>query len=302
MPNLRRFGVVSDEIHQDPDVAFRVANELGMGSVDLNAVWNKSIADVTELEAQRLKELLRRYGLDVTLLAGPAFKSFVVAGHTKDSLLDDAQFQEHMRVLERSILVAKALNARYVRVFGFRWPHMQGLGNPSPRRPHGGEISGDELDLIVCGLRAACALAERHDVVLGIENVRSCYANSGRNTGLIVDAVASDRLKVVWDPGNAFVSGEEPPYPGGYEAVKKETVHVHAKDARVVDASSGLTAWECIDEGEVGWAEQLARLAREYEGPIALETHWRPADAAPEAASRASFAALVRLWSEVGGD
>ena len=199
-------------------------------------------------------------------------------------------------MLRRSVEIAKELGAPLVRVHACRWPHMKGFGNPSPRYPDGGTIPPGELDLIVAVLRAACRLAEEHDVLLGLENVRSCYANSGRNTGLIVDAVGDERLKVVWDPANAYVSGEARPYPGGFEAVREHLAHFHAKDARVVDPETGLTAWECIGAGEVEYDDQLRALAAFPDVGITLETHWRGPGLTPEASSRESFRALLEVW------
>src|SRR5205814_9546365 len=96
-----------------------------------------------------------------------------------------------------------------------------------------------------------------------------------------------------------FVSGGVP-YPDGYEAVRPRMLHVHVKDARVVDATTGLTRWEAIGEGEVDYQGQIrALLEDEYAGVVSLETHWRPSGSTPEAASRRSFDGLLTLVREV---
>lgn len=297
---LSRFGVVSDEIHDDPAIAFAVAGELGMKYIDINAHWGKSVTDFSPDEVAEVKRLADENGLQTMLVAGPSFKSIVVKGMSPDQLLGDAEFEQHMFRLERSMEIAKELNAPMVRVFSFRWSHMAGFGNPSPRNPQGGEIPADELEAVVAGLRAACRLAERYDVNLGLENVRSCFGNSGRNTAEIVKAVDHPRLRVVWDPGNAYVSGEERPQTDGYQAVRPYVDHVHVKDARVVDPQTGLTAWECIDRGEVDYDEQFRALAQDgYHGVLVLETHWKPEGGTPEQASRESFAGLLAVRDRV---
>jgi hypothetical protein len=53
-------------------------------------------------------------------------------------------------------------------------------------------------------------------------------------------------LKVVWDPANAYVSGETP-YPDGYRCLAAERIaHVHAKDCRV---EGQRPIWCALGEG-----------------------------------------------------
>ena len=59
----------------------------------------------------------------------------------------------------------------------------------------------------------------------------------GVNTAAILEAVDSPALRALWDPGNDFVSGGTP-YPTGYEAVRPHILHVHVKDACVVDPAA----------------------------------------------------------------
>lgn len=287
---LGTFGVVSDEIHGDPEVAFRVARSWGMEFVDLNSVWDKPVTDLTDDEVQRVRDLANEHGLQVFMVAGLSFKNLPVHGLTPSALLRSLDFKEHMDMLRRSLEIARALNAPCARVQSFRWPHIQGPGNPSPRLPRGGEIPSSALEVVTAGLQAACDLAGEYGVVLGLENVRACYGNSGRNTALIVEAVARPNLKVVWDPANAYVSGEGDPYPSGYEAVRPHIVHVHIKDAEVVDESAGLTAWKCVGEGQVDYVPFFRTLAEDgYEGILCMEPHWRREGLTPEETSRLSL-------------
>jgi sugar phosphate isomerase/epimerase len=163
--------------------------------------------------------------------------------------------------------------------------------------PRGGEILPETLDLIRDGLSLPARMAEREGLTMGLENVRSCYANTGENLRIVINAVGSPALKAVWDPANAFVSGGVD-YPDGYEAVRPHMVHVHFKDARVRDASSGLTSWECIGDGEVRLRDELAAFVRDgYSGVVSVETHWRPEDGCN--GTPAAVAGLRRLLAEV---
>ncbi len=89
------------------------------------------------------------------------------------------------------------------------------------------------------GLRIACERVQQEGLYLALENARSLYANTGGNMRRVLDAVNHPNLKIIWDPANAFVAGEDPAQ--GYQAVKGHIVDIHCKDAVVVDEASGLT-------------------------------------------------------------
>ena len=294
MALLDRYGVVSDEIDGDPRVAFPLARELGLTSLDLNSLWGRPVTDLRPDEVGTVRALAEQNGLRVFLVAGLPFKSLVVEGLSPEALLAGAEFAAHLEVLERSLEIAALLGAPCVRVHAFAWPPQE--AGASARRRGGGEIPEAVLPTITAGLRAACRLAARFDLLLGIENVRASYANCGANLRRVVEAVGDARLRVVWDPANAYVSGEDRPYPDGFAAIAPQVIHVHAKDARLVDAASGATAWECIGAGAVDWAGQLRALeAAGYPGALCVETHWKPAGRGRAEATRATLAALRQI-------
>jgi sugar phosphate isomerase/epimerase len=286
---LSRFGVVSDEIDTDPAVAFPLARQWGLEAVDLNKVWGKPVTDLDAEEVRRVRGLAERHGLEVVMVGGLAFKALPVAGRSPEDLLTGADFADHLRLLERTLQIARDLGARCARVHAFAWP----AGTPA-RRPAGGDIPEEVLPTLAAGLRAACALAERYGLPLGLENVRACYANSGRNVRVVLEAVRHPLLQVVWDPANAYASGEDRPYPDGYAAVRGSVLHVHVKDARV--AGAGDAEWACVGEGAVDWPGQLAALRADgYGGVLCLETHWRPAGWTGREATRRAWTALRAL-------
>jgi sugar phosphate isomerase/epimerase len=145
----------------------------------------------------------------------------------------------------------------------------------------------------------ACREAEQAGVTLALENVRSCWGNSGHNTAQIVERVDSPWLQVIWDPANSFVCGETP-YPDGYRAVQSQICHVHLKDAVVEDASTGLTRWERIGDGGVGLAAQMAALRDDgYTGCVSIETHWSPPGGDGESNTRRTYEGLMSLLGEI---
>jgi sugar phosphate isomerase/epimerase len=178
-----------------------------------------------------------------------------------------------MQRLDRFIELAHFFGAPNIRTFGFT--RDVGGTNPSPRSPDGGGIADDTFAKIVKGLQIACDRLQREGLTLALENARSLYANTGGNMRRILDAVDRPNLKIIWDPANAYVAGEDPAQ--GFAQVQGYIVDVHCKDAEVVDHASGLTAWRRIGEGGTDWPRQLQLLWHEPVAHYTIETHWHPA-------------------------
>jgi len=288
-----RLGVVTNEISEDFERALGVAVELGITEIELNSLWEKQITDLTAEEATRARDLIRKHHLHVHQITGAAFKSLRVDDLPISAFEADPGYQKHLEILKWSIERAHFFGVERVRVFTFRRSGVQGLGNPAPRHPSGGPLDNATIERIAAGLRPLCRLAEAAGVTFCVENVRSCYGDTGYNTARILDAVGAPSLRLTWDPANAFVSGEKA-VPDGYQCARPHLVNVHVKEARVVDGPSGLTAWERIGSGEVGIREQLSLLLRDgYAGVVNLETHWRLPGDQGEQSTRQTYAGFL---------
>jgi sugar phosphate isomerase/epimerase len=294
-----RFGAVTDELDQDLDRALVIARDLGMAAVELNSLWGRNVIELSEEEITRAHRAVEAAGLSVIAVDPPCFKPCVLDHLPVGRVAEDPDVARHLEMLDRALRLARQFDAPYVRVFAFRRSGIVGLGNPSPRLPEGGPIPEEVLDRVAEGLREGARRAEEAGIILVLENVRSCWANTGVNTAQVLEAVDSPALRALWDPGNDYASGGIP-YPDGYEAVRPYLQHVHVKDARVIEPDTGLTRWEAIGEGEVDYHGQLrALLEDDYPGIVSLETHWRPEGGSAAAASRHSFAGLLAILAEV---
>jgi sugar phosphate isomerase/epimerase len=292
------FGVITDEIDDHLPRALLVARELGMTHVELNSLWGKNITELPFDDVQRAQSVLVEQGWHVSSVSTPAFKACLLDDVPRGGLRRHAEFQKHLEICEEGLQLALQFGAPFVRIFSFRKSGMVGLGNPTPRLPGGGEIPDEYLERIVEGLTMTCELAAEVETTLVLENVRSCWGNTGENAARIIAAVNSPWLKAIWDPGNSYVSGGDPMT--GYEAIKPYMVHVHVKDAVVRDPVAGLTSWECIGSGEVNYREQFAALIRDgYNGVVCLETHWRGEGLSKEESSRQSFAGMMKVLESI---
>ena len=136
-------------------------------------------------------------------------------------------------------------------------------------------------------------IAADRGVTLLLENENACYLGTGSETARVVETVGSPVLRMVWDPGNAFMAGEQP-FPAGYNEAAPHTLHLHVKDARASD--DGKLSWTVVGEGEIDYPGQFAALARAgFSGAVSLETHFAAPGGDKESASRACLAGMKQL-------
>jgi sugar phosphate isomerase/epimerase len=165
-------------------------------------------------------------------------------------------FDDQARLADRALEIAARTGARIIRVFSY-WRALE------PEAC---------FDRIARALEDLARQAAPHGCIIGLENEHACNIATAAETARLLEAVAVRNLKVVWDPANAFVSGETP-YPDGYRRLSPAHIaHVHAKDCRI---ASHRPIWGPLGEGAIDWKGQLEALRRDrYQGYLSLETHW----------------------------
>jgi len=281
--------VITDEISQDFGHALEVASkEFGLGHVELRSMWKKNIINLDEKETAEAKRLLEKFGLQVTDIASPLFKTDwpgapISSFSPKTPQFGaDYTFAQQGEVLERSIAAAKALATDRVRCFDF-WR----LEDPKPFR--------EAMD---SKLRDTAAQVASRKITLLLENEFACNTATGAEAGRTMKAVQAPNLKLNWDPGNAAYRGEIA-FPDGFANIPKERLgHVHCKD--VSRKADGTFEWAAMGRGIIDFVGQFRALAQAgYSGTMSLETHWRGAGTEEES-SRQSFAGMKELLSKAG--
>lgn len=262
MARLFRTAAITDEFSPDLDHALRSMSEVGLTGAELRMVFGKNIVDLTDEELRRAIDMVRSHGFEIVSIASPLLKCTlpdapeVDARFQQDSFAARHRFEDQPRLAQRVFEIARSTGAGIVRVFSY-WRTV---------RPE------------ACFERVVKALAEladegaRQKVTIAIENEHACNIATGEETARVLAALDHPYLKVVWDPANALVSGENP-FPEGYGKVAASRIaHVHAKDCRV---QGHKPEFGPLGEMGVDWRGQVAALARDgYRGWISLETHW----------------------------
>ena len=262
MPQLFPIAAITDEFSQDIEDAVRSMAEIGMTGAEVRMAFGKNVIDLTHAELDRACEIVARHGLEIVSIASPLLKCVlpdapaVDARFQQDVFAATQTFADQPRLADRALGIAERTGARIIRVFSY-WRTV---------RPE------------ACFERVARALehlaeqAALHGRTIGLENEHACNIATGEETARLLEAVAHVNLQVVWDPANAYVSGETP-FPDGFRRLPVERIaHVHAKDCRV---EGHRPIWCALGEGGIDWKGQIRALAEDgYKGWISLETHW----------------------------
>ncbi len=274
---------ITDEFSQDLEVAAPAIAAAGMTGAELRMISGRNIMDLTNDEIDRAREILARHGLQIVSIASPLLKCVLPGGPAvdqrfqQDVFASTHTFDDQPRLADRAFAIAARTGARIVRVFSY-WRSVE----PSAC-----------FAAVARALEDLARQASVHSLVIGLENEHACNIATGAETARLLEAVAHSHLQVVWDPANAYVSGETP-YPDGYTSLPPGCIaHVHAKDCRMPDHSP---EWCALGEGGVGWRDQVRALAADrYPGWISLETHWKGPHGDQLEASRICAARLREL-------
>jgi sugar phosphate isomerase/epimerase len=276
-----RLSAITDEISQDLDRALSVLSEYGCTDAELRNVWNTYIVDADESLLKRVEKSLSDAGMSVPCLDTPLYKCDLDTSSDSSGPTHNARertLDDQLTLLHHSIDLAKRFGAPFIRIFSF-W-----------RR---GPLTPALEDRIARALTRPCELAERAGVTLLLENEHACFLGTGKETARMIERIGSPALKMLWDPGNAFMAGETP-FPSGWEAARPHVAHVHVKDA--LAGADGSLKWTVVGEGEIDYNGQFAALkASGFEGVVALETHFKSASGDPEESSRLCLDGLKRL-------
>lgn len=257
-----RIGAITDEFSHDVTVAAEAMRELGMKGAELRVVGGRNVMDLSDAELDAALDVLGRNGLEVISIATPLLKCTlpdapeIDSRFQQDIFASKHTFEDQQRLADRAFEIAKRAGAKIVRVFSY-WRVVE------PEAV---------FERVVDALQDLADKAGRHGLIIGLENEHACNIATAQETACVLAAIDHENLQVVWDPANAYVSGEKP-FPTGYRMLDTTRIaHVHAKDCTLEDHRS---TWVELGQGEVDWEGQFDALAEDgYSGYVHLETHW----------------------------
>lgn len=255
-------GAISDEFSPDPQVAFEAMAAIGMTATELRVLWGKNIMDLTDDEVTRATELAAAKGIRILGISSPLVKCVLPGGGDVDTRYQQDIFgsrhtyDDQPRLADRAVRICELTGAKLVRVFSY-WR----------------TVTPERCFEPICETMVRLAdLGRTHGITIGIENEHACNIGLAVEARKVLDAVQHPNLKLVWDPANALVGGEEP-FPFGYRQLPVERIaHVHAKDCHM---EGHKPIWGPVGTRHVDWKGQIQALLDDgYRGAVHLETHW----------------------------
>jgi len=253
---------ITDEFSPDLATALDAMSKIGMRGAELRVVGGKNVMDLSGDELKAVKELLDSRGFETISIASPILKCVlpnapeVDTRFQQDVFASKHRFEDQPRLTESAFRIAKFFGAKIIRVFSY-WRTVE------PDRC---------FDAIAHAIETMAAGARGENLIIGIENEHACNIATALEAGRLLRAVCDESVQLVWDPANAYVSGEDP-FPHGYGLLPKERImHVHAKDCQM---NGHKPEWGPLGTRHVDWKGQIAALLADgYKGWISLETHW----------------------------
>ncbi len=271
MTPLIPIGAVTDEFSANLPIALPAMAAIGMTGVELRVVnigtSAKNVMDLNDEECRIARDLIAEQGMKVISIASPLLKCVlpnapaVDPRFQQDIFNSKHTFEDQPRLTDRALALAGYFGASIIRVFSY-WR----------------TVDPDQcFDRICSALDDLATQAATHNVQIGLENEHACNIGTAAESARVLAAVPHPNLKLVWDPANALVGGEDP-FPAGFALLPFDRIaHVHAKDGRMITAEDGshVAEWGPLGTRHVDWKGQIAALkAGGYKGYIHLETHW----------------------------
>ncbi len=230
----------SDEIASDIETQFTVLNTLDIRYFEPRGINGKNISLLSDEEIDALNIQMKKHGIRASSIGSPIGKV---------KLSDD--LDEHFRLFQRVVAIAKALDTRYIRIFSF-------FGD--------GEWTSEQREIIVRELQRMIAYAKEHDVILLHENEKDIYGDTAERCLDLMKTLACENFGAVFDPANFVQCGEDTK--NALALLSPYIRYMHIKDAKengtVVPAGYGIGNVEYI----------LNRLMQNgYNGFLSLEPH-----------------------------
>lgn len=231
----------SDEIDENIKIQFEAIKELGINFFEVRGVNGKNIADISTEELQNLKEEMQKYDVKVSSIGSPIGKIYIT---------DD--FENHFEKFKRIVEIAKALDAKYIRMFSFYIPE--------------NEDYGKYRDEVLKRLSKIIAYAKEQDVILLHENEKDIYGDTAERCVELFKELFSSNFKAVFDPANFVQCGENAKE--AFLRLEPYIEYMHIKDAKT---DGTIVPAGCGD----GHLQYILKTLKEknYDGFLSLEPH-----------------------------
>ena len=286
-----RLGAITDEVSDNFERALDIIGEWGLRDIEVHTLWDTHVEALADEQVTHLQSILQERQLNVAVLDSTAFLRCPLHGDvipeswSKRFHSIAGTYEVHLAALKRCLGIAQQLGVPFVRVFGF-WGE--------------GELTDQIVHEIAERLQPAVELAERAGIALILENCPHTYLDHTRHVLRVLKLIDSPYLRLLWDPSNAYRSGERD-VPDLVSEVAPFLAHMHVKGVTLNALATRGREYVVIEKGDIDYHRLLGQvMASGYEGVVSLEPHYALPKSGREGAAQESFASLQRIVSSLG--
>jgi sugar phosphate isomerase/epimerase len=198
-----RLSAFADEISADPVEQLDVLTRNGIRHVEFRAIHGTNVLDLSDVQHEQFRSLLRARGFGLSLIASPIGK--IPIGDP---------FEPHLERFERALRLAEFYETPRVRVFSYYLPK-----NDDPARYR---------DEVMRRMTTKTRLAAERGITLILENEKGIYGDTAARVLDILETVNSPALGHAFDPANYLEVGQ--PIDEAWMMLRPRTIHFHVKD------------------------------------------------------------------------
>ena len=199
---MAKLGVITDGISRDLEHALRVMQKNGLNQAELQFLWDKEVGDLSADELKKTKQLVDQYDMQVSCISRHNFAGLGVHEVT----VGDTNYNHHMNKLKQCIEMAQQFNAPLVRIMSFR-KEMVLYGEDGAEKWN---VSAGAWEKLVELMGPVVELAKKENIMLVVETGNNAMITSCFLGCKLIDDLATEHLKMLWDPANALYCGENP--------------------------------------------------------------------------------------------
>ena len=287
---MAKLGVITDGISLDLEHALRVMKKNGLNQAELQFLGDKEVGDLSADELKKTKQLVDQYDMQVSCISRHNFAGLGVHEVT----VGDTNYNHHMDKLKQCIEMAQQFNAPLVRIMSFR-KEMVLFGEDGAEKWN---VSAGAWEKLVELMGPVVELAKKENIMLVVETGNNAMITSCFLGCKLIDDLATDHLKILWDPANALYCGENPM--DTFNSMSEGYLgHIHMKDVNVAIHQARI---KCVALGKGQMAPSLPQIAEKikqmnYKGAISLESVYRPKNGSFEDGFHSSITLFKELFS-----
>ena len=287
---MAKLGVITDGISLDLEHALKVMQKNGLNQAELQFLGDKEVGDLSADELMKTKQILDQYDMQVSCISRHNFAGLGV----HEVIVGDTNYNHHMDKLKQCIEMAQQFNAPLVRIMSFR-KEMVLFGEDGAEKWN---VSAGAWEKLVELMGPVVELAKKENIMLVVETGNNAMITSCFLGCKLIDDLATEHLKILWDPANALYCGENPM--DTFNSMSEGYLgHIHMKDVNVAIHQARI---KCVALGKGQMAPSLPQIAEKikqmnYKGAISLESVYRPKNGSFEDGFHSSITLFNELFS-----